>query len=72
LVHPCQTSPLLPGPHPTMASAILILLYSLLYGEHIKDIQVLGFLPFPYLSHEGSPLRVWPMSTNISTFILGL
>jgi hypothetical protein len=50
LVHLCQTSSLLPGPLPIVASASLRLLYSLLYSEHINHIQVLGFLPFLYLS----------------------
>jgi hypothetical protein len=48
---------LLPGPLPTVASASL---YSLLYSEHINDIQVLDFLPFPYSSCDCSPLIVWP------------
>jgi hypothetical protein len=46
LVHLCQTSSLLPGPLPIVASASLRLLYSLLNSEHINHIQVLGFLSF--------------------------
>jgi hypothetical protein len=55
LVHLCQTSSLLPGPLPIVVSASLRLLYSLLSGEHINLIQVLGFLPFPYSFHAHSP-----------------
>jgi hypothetical protein len=44
----------------------------LLYSEHINHIEVLGFLPFPYPSHARSPFSVWPMSNNITVFILGL
>jgi hypothetical protein len=58
LVHLYQTSSLLPGPLPVVASASLRLLYSLLYSEHINHIQVLGFLPFPYSSCVCSPLNV--------------
>jgi hypothetical protein len=47
LVHLCQTSLLLAGPLPIVSSASLRLLYLLLYSEHIKHFQVLGFLPFP-------------------------
>jgi hypothetical protein len=55
-----------------MAFASLSLLYSLLYSEHINHIQVLGFFPFPYSSHGCSPFSVWPMSNNITAFVLGL
>jgi hypothetical protein len=72
LVHLCQTSPLLPGPLSIVASASLRLLYSLLYNKHINYIQVLGFLSFPYFFHACSPLSVWPMSNNITAFVLGL
>jgi hypothetical protein len=72
LVHLYQNSSLLPGPLPMVASASLRLLYSLLYSEHIKHFQVLGFLPFPYASRTQSPLSVWPMSNNITAFVLGL
>jgi hypothetical protein len=51
LVHLRQTSSLLPGSHPIVASTSLRLFYLLLYSEHIKHIQVLGFLP----------LVLWPM-----------
>jgi hypothetical protein len=57
-VHLCQTSSLLPGCLPIVASAILRFLYSLLNREHINHIQVLGFLAFPYFSHACSPLSV--------------
>jgi hypothetical protein len=70
LVHLCQTSSLFPGPLLIVASACLRLLYLLLYSEHINHIQVLGFLPFPYSSHVRSPLSVWPMSNNITVFVL--
>jgi hypothetical protein len=72
LVHLCQTSSLLPSPLPTVASASLRLLYSLLYNEHINYIQVLGFLPFPYTSHVHSPLSVWSMYNNITALVLDL
>jgi hypothetical protein len=51
LVHLNQTSLLLPGPLPTVASTSLRLLYSFLYSEYITHIQVLGFFPFPYSSY---------------------
>jgi hypothetical protein len=47
LVHLYLTSSLLPGPLPTVASASLRLLYSLLYSGYINHIKVLGFLHFP-------------------------
>jgi hypothetical protein len=73
LVHLCQTSLLLPGLLPIVASAHLRLLYSLLYmSTYINLIKVLGFLLFPYFSHACSPLSVWPMSNNITAFVLGL
>jgi hypothetical protein len=72
LVHFYQTSSLLPSPLPIGASASLRLLYLLLYSEHINHTQVLGFLPFPYSSRVCSPLTVWPMSNNITAFVLGL
>jgi hypothetical protein len=72
LVHFYQTSSLLFGPLPIVASANLRLLYLLLNREHINHIQVLGFPPFHYSSHARSPLSVWPMSHNITAFILGL
>jgi hypothetical protein len=70
LVHLYLTSSLLPSLLPIVASASLRLLYSLLYSEHINHIQVLGFLPFSYSSHARSPLSVWPMSNNITAFVL--
>jgi hypothetical protein len=72
LVHLYQTSSLLPGPLPIVASGNLKLLYLLLYSEHINHIQVLGFLYFPYFSQVCSPLSGWPMSNNIIAFVLGL
>jgi hypothetical protein len=69
LVHLYQTSSLLPSPVPIVASASLRL-YSLLYSEHVNHIQV--FLPFPYSSHAHSLFSVWPMSNNITAFVLGL
>jgi hypothetical protein len=67
-----QTSSLLPGSFPIVASASLRLLYSLLYSEHINHIQVLGFLPFSYISCMHFPLSVWPISNNITAFVLDL
>jgi hypothetical protein len=61
LVHHCQTSSLLPGPLPIVASASLRLLYLLFYREHINHIEGLGFLPFPCSSRA-----VWSMSSNIA------
>jgi hypothetical protein len=55
-----------------VASASLRLPYLLLYSEHINHIQVVGFLPFIYSSCVCSPFRVWPMSNNITAFVLGL
>jgi hypothetical protein len=72
LIHVYLTSSLLPGHLPTVASASSKLLYSLPYSEHIKHIQVLGFLSFPYSSYLWSPLNVWPMSNNITALVLGL
>jgi hypothetical protein len=72
LVSVYQISLLLPGHLLIVASASLILFYSLLYSEHINHIQVFGFLPFPYFSHAHSPLSVWPISDNIPAFVLGL
>jgi hypothetical protein len=68
LVHFYQTSSLIPGSLPIVASANLRLLYSLLNREHITHIQFLGFLSFCYYSHECSPLSVLPMSNNITAF----
>jgi hypothetical protein len=70
LIYLYQTSSLLLSPLPIVTSNCLRLLYSVLYSEHFNYIQVLGFLPFPMRSQ--SPLSVWPMSNNISTFVLGL
>jgi hypothetical protein len=75
LVDLYQTSSLLPSigrELPILASANLRLPYSLLFGEHINHIQVLSFLHFPYSSRANSPLSVWPMSDNITAFVLGL
>jgi hypothetical protein len=71
LVRLCQTTSLLPGPLPIVVSASFRLLYSLLFSKHINHIQVLGFLPFLYSSSACSPLSVWPMSNNITAFVLG-
>jgi hypothetical protein len=72
LVHLYQTSSLLTSPIPIVTSVSLRLLYSLLYSKHTNHIQVLGFFPFPYSSSAHSPLSVWPMSNNITAFILHL
>jgi hypothetical protein len=70
LVHLYQTSSLLPRPLPKVASASLRIHYLLLYSGHINYFQVFGFLPFSYSSCMCSPLSVWPMSNNISAFVL--
>jgi hypothetical protein len=72
LVNLYLTFSLLPSPLPTVASANLRLLFLLLYSKQINHIQVLGFLPFPYSFCAHSPLSVWPISTNITAFILSL
>jgi hypothetical protein len=70
LIHVYQTSSQLPGPLPIVASVCLKLLYLLLYSEHINHLQVLCSLPFLYSSHAYSPLCVWPLSSNITAFVL--
>jgi hypothetical protein len=72
LIHVYQTSSLLPGPLPIVASASFRLLYSLLHSKHINHTHVLGPLPFPYSSCVCSPLNVWPMSSIITAFVLSL
>jgi hypothetical protein len=72
LVHLCQTSSLLPGLFPIVASASLRRIYSFLYSEHINHIRVLGFLSFPYFSCVHSPLSMWFISNNITAFALSL
>jgi hypothetical protein len=72
LVHLYQISSPLPSPRPIVDSSCLRLLYFLLYSEHLNHTQVLAFFPFPYSSCEPYFLSVWPMSNNISTFVLGL
>jgi hypothetical protein len=72
LVHLYQNCSLLTGHLATVASVNLRLLYWLLYSGHIKHSQVLGFFPFPYSSCTQSPLNIWPMSNNITPFVLGL
>jgi hypothetical protein len=69
--HLCQTTSLLPGHLPIVASVSLRLLYLLLYSGPINHFEVLGFLPFPYSFCMYSPLSVWPMS-NITAFVLDL
>jgi hypothetical protein len=56
LVHLYQTSSLVPGPLPIVASASLRLLYSLFNSEHINHIQVLVSFPFPISSMCVLPL----------------
>jgi hypothetical protein len=70
LFHLSQTSLVLPGPLPIRAFTSLKLLYWLLYSEHINHIQVLDFLSLSYPSCACSPLSVWPMSNNITVFVL--
>jgi hypothetical protein len=71
LIHPSQSSSLLPSLLPMMAPASLRFLYSFLYSKHINLIQVFGFLPLLYPSLAQPPL-VWPMFHNIVVFVLGL
>jgi hypothetical protein len=71
-VHLYQTSSLLPSLLLMVATGSLRFLYSFLCSGHINLIQLFGFLPFSYSSHELSPLSVWPMSSNIAEFVLGL
>jgi hypothetical protein len=71
LIYLYQTSSLLPGHLPTLTSANLRLLYSLLYSDYINHIQVFGFLPLPYLSLAWPPLSV-SCVPQIATFVLGL
>jgi hypothetical protein len=59
-------------PFPIVFSTSLRLLYSLLNREHINHIEVLGFLFFTYFSCVCSHFSVWPMSNNITAFVLGL
>jgi hypothetical protein len=65
LVHLYQTSSLIPGHLPIVASVSLRLLYSLLYSGHIKHFQVLGFLPFPI-----PPVCVLPLACEPCSIIL--
>jgi hypothetical protein len=65
LAHLCQTSSLLPGPLPIVASSSLRWLYSLLYSEHINHIQVLGFLPSPI-----PPVHILPLVCDPCPIIL--
>jgi hypothetical protein len=72
LVHFYQTSLLLLDPLSKVSSANLRLLYLLLNREHINHIKILGILSFPYFSCACCPLSVWPMSNDITAFVLGL
>jgi hypothetical protein len=67
-------------PSHMVTSASLRLLYLLLYGEHIKHFQVLGFLPFLCSSHVLSPIEIfkgrntqdqWLKIENMSIFQSG-
>jgi hypothetical protein len=69
LFHLNQTSSLLSSPFPIVAYASLRILYSFLYINHIQGFE---FLPFPYSSHEWSPLRVQPMCNDTTAFVLGV
>jgi hypothetical protein len=64
-----QTSSLLPTPLPVVVSASLRLLYLLLYSEHITHCS---FLSLSIFLCARTPLSVWPMSNNITVFVLGL
>jgi hypothetical protein len=64
-IHLYQTTSLLPGPLPIVASANLRLLYLLLYSEHINHIQVLGFFPFPI-----PPVHILPLVCEPCPIIL--
>jgi hypothetical protein len=70
LVNLYQISSLFPSPFPIVVSASLKLLYSFIYTDHINHIQDFVFLLFPYSSHGQSPLTVWPVSNNITAFVL--
>jgi hypothetical protein len=72
LIHLYQISSLLPSPLSIVALVSLRFLHLLLYSEYISHIQVLGLLPFPYSSRVHSPISVWPMSSNVKAFVLGL
>jgi hypothetical protein len=65
LVHLCQTTSLLPGPLPILASASLRLLCLLLYRQHINNIQGFVSFLFSYSSCACYPLSVLPMSNCI-------
>jgi hypothetical protein len=58
LVHLFQSSSLLPSLFHMETLASLRLLYSFLYSEHIKLIQVFGLLPLPYPSSSWLSLSV--------------
>jgi hypothetical protein len=64
-VHLYQTSSLLPCHLPILTSVILRLLYYLLYSGHIKQLQVLGFLPFPI-----PPVCVLPLACDPCPILL--
>jgi hypothetical protein len=72
LVHLCQTTSLLLGPLPILRCASLRLLSLLLYRKHISHIWGFCFLSLSYSSCACSPLIVWPMSNNITAFVLDI
>jgi hypothetical protein len=57
-----------PIPLPIVAFASLRLIYFLWYSEHINHTQLLDFLP----SYVRSALSVWPVSSNITAFVVYL
>jgi hypothetical protein len=70
LVQLYQSSALLPSPFLMVAPASLRFLYSFLYSEHINHIQP-HFLPLLYPSCSW-PALAWPVSHNITAFVVGL
>jgi hypothetical protein len=70
LVHVYQTSSVFPGYFPIGLCQFRITLLTPLQCAH--HFQVLGFVLFPYFSCTCSPLSVWLMSNNITTFVLDL
>jgi hypothetical protein len=67
-----QTSSPLPSHLPIVASVSLRLLYLAPLQWVHQTLSSLGFPTFPYSSCMCSPLSMWPMSNNITAFVLGL
>jgi hypothetical protein len=72
LIHPYQTSSLLPGHLPIVTSVVFkVTILATLQWAH-QTHSSFGFPTFPYSSCMYSPLSMWPMSNNITAFVLGL